>query len=136
MRVIMIGFLLLVMAGCQFNKNEEVVDNHGDIQNIESLDRFVENVKNQKEDQIDFVQYGIEGQRMVRTLTFDGEKMTASSSVDGDFIQEYSCGNILVETNKKTKKYILSDCSGSFNGNFELLSVQLQKKDSTKPVKN
>lgn len=106
------------------NEIEEVVNNHNDIKNLEGLDRFVKNVENQSEAKINYIQYGIEGQRGVRTLTFDGEKINVSHSVDGDFIEEYNCQKILIETEKDKKQYILSECTGSFIGDFELLSIQ------------
>ncbi|MFJ7981480.1 hypothetical protein ACIQ1D_14465 [Lysinibacillus xylanilyticus] len=48
MRFVIVGLLLLLMVGCQSNNIEEVKNEHGDIQNLESLDRFVENIKNKK----------------------------------------------------------------------------------------
>jgi len=106
------------------NEVEEVVNNHNDIKNLEGLDRFVMNVENQSEAKVNYIQYGIEGQRGVRTLTFDGEKINVSHSVDGDFIEEYNCQKIIIETEKDIKQYILSECTGSFNGDFVLLSIQ------------
>ncbi|KKI88900.1 hypothetical protein WQ54_28655 [Bacillus sp. SA1-12] len=126
MRPIFIGItllLLLVITGCQSNNIEEVVNEHNDIQNLEGLNRFVENVNNQNEAEINYVQYGVEGQRGVRTLTFNGELINVSHSVDGKFIEEYECKDIIVETEEEVKKYILSQCTGNFNGDFELLSV-------------
>lgn len=104
-------------------KIEEVVYGHMDIQNLEGLDKFINNVENQNEAKLNFIQYGTEGQLGVRTLTFDGEKVNIFHSVDGNFIEEYSCKKFIVETEEEIKKYILSECTGSFNGDFELLSV-------------
>ncbi|HYK72258.1 MAG TPA: DUF4362 domain-containing protein, partial [Pseudoneobacillus sp.] len=70
--------LLLVISGCKFSNIEEVVNNHNDIQNIERMNKFVENVKNQKADEINYVQFGIEGQKGVKTLSYNGEKMNVS----------------------------------------------------------
>lgn len=124
MRCVIHGIiLLLLLAGCQPNDIEEVINTHSDIQNLEGLNRFVENVKNQNESEINYVQYGIEGQRGVRTLTFDGEQINVSLSVDGDFIEEYYCNKIIVEAEEDIKKYILSECKGNYNGDIELLSV-------------
>ena len=116
---------LFVITGCQSNKHiEEVVNNHNDIQNLEGLNKFVENVNKQNQAEINYVQYGIEGQRGVKTLTFDGEKINVSHSVDGDFIEEYNCKNIVIKTEKDVNKYMLSQCTGDFNGDFELLTTQ------------
>ncbi|MFF2797034.1 hypothetical protein [Lysinibacillus xylanilyticus] len=48
MRFVNVGLLLLLTVGCQSNNIEKVINDHGDIQNLESLDRFVEKIKNQK----------------------------------------------------------------------------------------
>ncbi len=93
---VFIGLMFLfIVIGCE-SKNyniEEVINKHNDIQNLEGLNRFVENVNDHNKTKINYVQYGIEGQRGVRTLTFDGEKINVSHSVDGDFIEEYNCNN-------------------------------------------
>lgn len=107
----------------QPQKIEEVVYGHMDIQNLEGLDKFINNVENQNEAILNFIQYGTEGQLGVRTLTFDGEQVYVFHSVDGNFIEEYSCKKLTVQTEEAIKKYILSECTGSFNGDFELLSV-------------
>lgn len=107
----------------QSQKVEEVVYGHMDIQNLEGLDKFINNIENQNEAKLNFIQYGTEGQRGVRTLTFDGEQVNVFHSVDGNFIEEYSCKKLIVATDEEIKKYILSECTGSFNGDFELLSV-------------
>lgn len=116
--------LCFALVGCsQVPKIEEVVNDHNDIQNLEGLDRFVMNVENQNEATINYIQYGIEGQRGVRTLTFDGEQINVSHSVDGDFIEEYNCKKVIVETEEEIQNYILSECTGDFVGDFELLSI-------------
>ena len=120
-----ITVILFVITGCQSNKHiEEVVNNHSEIQNLEGLNNFVENVNKQNQAEINYVQYGIEGQRGVKTLTFDGEKINVSHSVDGDFIEEYNCKNIVIESEEDVNKYTLSQCTGDFNGDFELLTIQ------------
>ncbi|MDF2066566.1 DUF4362 domain-containing protein [Bacillus sp. Cr_A10] len=107
----------------QSHNIEEVINDHNDIQNLEGLDRFVKNVKNQTEAIIKYIQYGTEGQRGVRTLTFDGVQVNVSHSVDGSFVEEYNCKKVIVETEVEIQKYILSECTGSFIGDFELLSI-------------
>lgn len=127
MRHVFVGItlLLFVVSGCQSNNNiDEVINNHNDIQNLEGLNKFVENVNNnQNQAKINYVQYGIEGQRGVRKLTFDGEKIYVSHSIDGDFIEEFNCNNIIVKTDEDVEKYMLSQCTGDFNGDFELLTA-------------
>ena len=107
----------------QSHNIEEVVNDHNDNQNLEGLDRFVKNVENQNKAIINHIQYGTEGQRGVRTLTFNGEQINVSHIVDGGFIEEYNCKYVIVETEEEIQKYILSECTGNFIGDFELLSI-------------
>lgn len=112
--------LCFALFGCA---QEKVVNNHNDIKNIEGLDNFFEKVENQSEAKITYIRYGIEGQEGVTTLTFDGERLHVSFSVDGKFIHEYNCQGAKIEIEKDRKNYILSECSGDFNGDAELLSI-------------
>jgi hypothetical protein len=120
---VIIMLTLLLMTGCQSNNKNEVVNEHSDIQNIERLNRFIEKVNKKKSDEINYIQYGIEGQRGETTLTFNGERINVSFSVDGDLIDEFNCKDIIIETSEKGQKYVLSECTGTIDDNYELLSV-------------
>jgi hypothetical protein len=103
MRRVFVGIilLLLVITGCESSNNiEEVINNHNDIQNLEGLNKFIENVNNQNQTEINYVQYGIEGQRGVRTLKFDGEKINVSHSAYKKFRKSCSV-NLLLLFNRK-----------------------------------
>ena len=125
MRRLSIGlaFIFSILSGCQSVGIEEVVHEHGDIQNLEAFDAFVEHVENNDEDEINFVNYGVEGQRGVYTLAFDGDQIHVSLSVDGDFINEYNCEAIKIEEEEEIQRYILQQCSGNYTGDFELLTI-------------
>ncbi|NHM30895.1 DUF4362 domain-containing protein [Neobacillus terrae] len=120
MKVLLIFLIVLGIVGCSPNNMEEVINKHNDIQNLEGINRFVENVKNQKEAKINYVQYGIEGQRGVTTLTFNGKDIHVSNSVDGKFIGKFNCKNMVFKT-EAFKKYILTNCT-NVDGDHELLS--------------
>ena len=135
-----ITLFILIISGCQSNNIEEevheqndkkssveVVSKHGHIQNLDALNTFVENVENQFKSEINYVRYGIEGQRGVMTLTFNGENINVFHEVDGNFIEEYKCKDVIAETNDDVKKYILIQCSGDFEGDFELLEVSTKQ---------
>jgi hypothetical protein len=128
-----VALFFLVVTGCQTNNSpqnniNEVVHKHGSLKNLKGLNAFVENVKKQTKDEINFVQYGIEGQRGVKTLTYNGEQIKVSHSVDGDFVEKYNCKKIIVKNEKGVMdKYILVGCTGDFNGDYELLSVPVKK---------
>jgi len=79
--------------------------------------------KNKIEDEIDYVDYGKEGQRGVRKLIFDGKQINVSPSLDGKFIEECNFQDIMFEIKIEVDKYILSQCTGDYNTDFELLSV-------------
>ena len=135
-----ITLFILIISGCQSNNidedvNEqndkksivEVVNKHGHIQNLDALNTFVENVTNQIKSEINYVRYGEEGQRGVMTLTFNGENINVFHEVDGNFIEKYECKDVIAETNDDVKKYILIQCSGDFERNFELLEVSTKQ---------
>ena len=135
-----ITLFILLISGCRSNNSDEdvneqndkksnieVVSKHGHIQNLDALNTFVDNVQNQIKSEINYVRYGIEGQRGVMTLTFNGEKINVFHEVDGNFIEEYECRDIIVETNNDVKKFILIQCTGDFEGDFELLEVSTKQ---------
>ena len=120
MKVSLIFLIVLGIVGCSSNNIEEVINKHNDIENLEGLNRFAENVMNQKEAKIKYVQYGIEGQHGVTTLSFNGNDIHVSNSVDGKFIEKYNCRKLAVKT-EELKKYILTKCT-NVDGDYELLS--------------
>lgn len=120
---VVITLFIFTVTGCQPNNIEEVVNENNDIQNVEGLNSFVEDVKNQNETEIKYVQYGTEGQRGVMTLKTDGNDIHVSHTVDGEFIEEFNCEDMIIQIEKEVNKYILSRCTGDFEGDFELLSV-------------
>lgn len=127
MRLLLIGIAVFfsVLTGCQSDNSEEVVNEHGDIQNLEALDTFVERIENEIEAEIEFVDYGVEGQRVEKVLRYEGEKIDVSQNIDGEAGEEYNCEDIKIETEKETKRYVLKGCSGNNDEDweFELLSI-------------
>ncbi|WP_433747601.1 DUF4362 domain-containing protein [Falsibacillus pallidus] len=139
--LLVIPALLLLMSGCHLENDPakvagdqsnvsprsanppEVVNTHGNIENLKRLDLFVENARNNINDQIDYVQYGIEGQKGIRSLTYGDGQLKVEHHVDGEFVESYSCKNIQMEEAEKEMKYTLTGCTGSFQGDFELLRV-------------
>lgn len=119
--------LLLLGTGCQeiqLNNGERVVNEHGSIKNISALNTFVSNVKDQKKAKINVISYGIEGQKLLENITFNGDYLNVHRSVDKNFIEEYQCEGIFVEENEIEKRYILKQCTGDFTGEMELLTLK------------
>lgn len=139
-----ITLIIFIITGCQpgeigevllierndfkVNNIEEVLNNHNNIKNLDGLNTFVENVNNQKEAVINYVQYGTEGQRGIRTLTSKNGNVNVIHNVDGEFIEEYTCTKLIIEKEEKVDKYILKQCTGDFEGDFELLIVLSEDK--------
>jgi hypothetical protein len=66
--------LLILISGCSYNpSDEDIVDSHGEITNLEKFMKFVENVNQGIEDKIRVVRYTIEGDPMLHDLDFDGK---------------------------------------------------------------
>ena len=110
------------------NNIEEVINDHNSIKNLDGLNTFVENVNYQNEAVINYVQYGTEGQRGIRTLTSVNGNVSVIHSVDGEFIEEYTCTKLISEKEEMVVKYILKQCTGDFEGDFELLIVLSEDK--------
>lgn len=139
-----ITFIIFIITGCQpdeigevllikhneikDNKIEEVLNDHNNIKNLDGLYTFVENVNYQKEAVINYVQYGTEGQRGIRTLTSENGNVNVFHSVDGEFIEEYTCTKLIIEKEEMVVKYILNQCTGDFEGDFEFLTVSSEDK--------
>jgi hypothetical protein len=134
-----ISLCIFFIVGCQPNNTDEVgkeqkdsendiVNKQGIIKNLEGLEAFIEKVNNHEESEINYVQYGEEGQRGVMTLTSNTESINVSHNVDGQFIEEYNCENLIIVTEEEVDKYILNQCTGDFVGDFELFSIAEEDK--------
>jgi Domain of unknown function (DUF4362) len=101
---------------------EEVINEHGNISNLEALDTFVDRLKDQQKAKINVIHYGIEGQRVVEELTYNGDDVHVYRSVDEEFIEEYRCENVVINEDERKKQYVLKRCTGNFTGDTVLLS--------------
>lgn len=118
---------MIFIAGCQSNAIQEVENNHGDFTNLEELDEFSKSVQSGKKTEINYIQYGVEGQRGVRHLSYDGNKLNVSHSVDEEFIEEFQCEGIEIQTNNSETVYTLKQCTKDI-GDLDLATVQNNKK--------
>ncbi|MHA7136512.1 DUF4362 domain-containing protein [Rossellomorea arthrocnemi] len=105
---------------------EEVINEHGNINNLEALDTFVDRLKGQQKAKIHVIHYGIEGQRVVEELTFNGDDVHVYRSVDEDFIEEFRCENVVTNEDGRKKQYVLKRCTGNFTGDTVLLSKNVE----------
>lgn len=139
-KVILLYILLitLITAGCQNEENaantigehknvpdytpssEDIVDTHGEIKNKERFDEFLNNVKKNQKDSIRVVSYTIEGDPMLKDLSYnDGViKFTTDTRRDkfgAGSISNASCTSVeVVETSERTD-YILEGCDNTID---------------------
>jgi hypothetical protein len=106
--------------------DEEVINEHGNISNLEALDTFIDKLQDKQKAKINVIQYGIEGQKVVEELTYNGEDVHVYRSVDEEFIEEYRCENVVKNEDDRKKQYILKQCTGNFTGDTVLLSENIE----------
>lgn len=114
----------MLLAGCQSDLGR-VVTSIKRTENIEALNKFVERVKKHEKAKVLILSYGIEGQRIEETLSFDGKGINGIRTVEGEFNEEYVCNSIQVEEEKDNKVYFLNACKGESGGSMDypILSV-------------
>lgn len=120
-----IGFLLV---GCQqdsANVNhdipdyeptaENIVDTHGDIENLSRFKKFIANVEAGQADQIRVVRYTTEGDAMLHDLIYDGESITSTTDTRRDQygsgnITTTTCDSIVIKQKDDRTDYVLQGC--------------------------
>jgi Domain of unknown function (DUF4362) len=119
MRNLLIIAMVLVLAGCQLFA-DQVVSKHGKYENLQALDEFALDVEKSRDAELQFVEYGIEGQRGVREFEYNEDSgINVNYSVDGEQISTYTCEGFILKKDDFAKRYILTDCSE--RGDEELL---------------
>jgi len=134
-KITFIFFLLftLFIAGCQNTGNstnsiqeqndvpdytpssEDIVEMHGEIENMERFKEFLNNIEQEQRDNIRVVRYTTEGDPMLHDVEYDGEVIKSTTDTRRDKFGEGSintttCTSIeVVETTERTD-YILDDC--------------------------
>lgn len=136
--IIFVLFVSFLIAGCQNTENstiknleqnnipdytpasEDVIDMHGEIENKERFQEFLNNVENSKKDGIRVVRYTEEGDPMLHDLEYDGEVIKSTTDTRRDKFGEGSiisttCTTIeVVETTERTD-YILEGCEDTID---------------------
>lgn len=101
-------FISFFIVGCQNTENstikkpeqnnipdytpasEDVIDTHGEIQNIERFKEFLNNVERGKKDSLRVVRYTVEGDPMLHDLEYDGEVFKSTTDTRRDKFGEGS----------------------------------------------
>lgn len=120
-------FILIFISGCSYNpSDEDIVDSHGEITNIDKFMKFVENVYQGNEDKIRIVRYTTEGDPLLHDLEYDGEIITSTTDTTRDefgsgSISTATCKSINVKKTDETTDYILSGCDKTDRDNSILV---------------
>lgn len=139
-------FLILFLSACnnvttgehsEFKpKKTDVVDIHGQADNRESLDTFIEDVNGNKEGAVRVVRYTIEGDPIFYDLEYSGNEITLVYDTTHD---QYGSGTVDTNTCKRISKvetdttirYLLHQCEGVQGSDIEILGIDfdVQKQD-------
>lgn len=138
--LIFIALSALVVLGCQSEpetqlpdetgvsifgfqpSSDDIVNTHGDVENLERFFAFMENVNAGKKDEIRVVSYTEEGDPMLHDLEFDGERLHSTTDTRRDKygsgkIDSTTCKKIEVTENAERKDYYLSSCERTSRNN-------------------
>lgn len=118
-----------ILAACQSNEVAQVINRHGDFENLENLNPFLVNVQAGTPDQLHYISYGEEGEEITSKLVFDGNKIKSSLHVGWRTIEEYECETAEKQEFEETISLYLRNCSGDFEGDLELISYPLNSDE-------
>ncbi|WP_051475755.1 DUF4362 domain-containing protein [Bacillus sp. J37] len=114
--VVLLALIILFIPACSYQpSNEDVVDTHGEITNLEKFMKFVENVNQGEEDNIRIVRYTTEGDPILHDLEYDGEMITSTTDTTRDefgvgSVNTKICKTIDVKETAENTDYTLSGC--------------------------
>jgi hypothetical protein len=124
--------LSMILFGCQQKKpyypaeaikNGDIVNDHGEISNLDKFKQFMKNVNNGVKDKIRITSYTTEGDPIFDNLGYDGKKIkyTYDDSQDrygGSGIKSATCSDIERTNYENGVEYHLSKCSSDIGHNF------------------
>lgn len=133
--IVILLLVLLVMLGCTENSifelqehdipnyhpsAEDVVNMHGNIENIERFMEFLNNVEKGQKDNIKIVSYTEEGDPILQELLFNGEVITSISDTRRDkfgagSINEFTCISIKSVDSAERTDYMLEGCENTID---------------------
>lgn len=119
--------VLLFISGCSYTpSDEDIVDTHSEITNVEKFRAFIKNVNEGQKDEIRVVRYTIEGDPMLHDLKYDGKQISSTTdSTRDEFgsgeISTATCQSIdVIETSAGTE-YRLAGCDQTDRDNSILI---------------
>ncbi|MGD7044732.1 DUF4362 domain-containing protein [Jeotgalibacillus proteolyticus] len=113
------------------NKEKDVIETHGSIENIDLLSRFTEHVQAGEKSSIKLIQYTTEGDPIISQLEYS-QKLnytldTTYDSFGSGNVYEHECDSIKMNETGAETTYYLMDCSGE--GDIELLTVSYNTEE-------
>lgn len=132
----------IFLSGCE-NKDktapsnppkDEVIDMHGQVENRERLDAFVENVQSSLKDKIRLTRYTIEGDPIYHDLDFDGTLLnfrldTTEDQFGQGNVTTYECKQISKSESDTETKYLLDGCANGQTGELLTISHNVEMED-------
>jgi hypothetical protein len=111
-------------------ENNEIINMHGTVKNLNRLDHFVEDVAAKKSDEINITHYTIEGDPIYDKVTYDGKQLTITNDNTEDKfgsgeIFTYTCKNMIKNESDTELEYLLMDCEApdGNSGNHPIVSI-------------
>jgi hypothetical protein len=111
-------------------KDNEIVNIHGNVENLRRLDVFVENNAAKKPDNIKITHYTIEGDPIYDEVVFNGKQMTVThDNTEDKFgsgeIMNYTCKNMTRSETETELEYVLNDCEApdGQTGDIPIVSI-------------
>jgi hypothetical protein len=144
--LILVFLLIAFISGCGSEGNihsspepiktelNEVIDRHGQVENLERLDTFVEKVQANSKDQIRLIRYTIEGDPIYHDLDFDGSILTFThDSTEDQYgngeVTSYQCKSLSKQESDTETKYVIEGCSNGLEGELLSIAHDVEKED-------
>lgn len=146
--MVLISLLCAFMVGCQSDKaisdnqppksgppsNNEVIETHGRLENIDRLDLFVDNVQSGKKDKVRLDRYTIEGDPIFHDLDYNGSKLTFTLDTSKDQfgqgeVKSNDCKSIQRLESETETKYLLESCPDPQISELLTISYDTDKQD-------
>ncbi|MCG7345194.1 DUF4362 domain-containing protein [Sporosarcina sp. ACRSL] len=126
----------IIKPSVKYVKDVDVVNTHGSIKGLESMQNFYDNLQNGISSDLRIVHYTIEGDPIVTDLKYkeDTVKVTYDSTRDkfgNGEIKTFTCTDLLEEINPTNTNYIATGCSDGLSGMVQILAIEydLQRQD-------
>lgn len=122
---------LMMLSGCgtsgSWPEEDLIIDTHGELENVERLDRFLENVEQQKEDAVRIQHFTTEGDPIYETLRYSSSGILLQYDATEDAYGsgeewERNCETLEKKENETSTSFILDGCNG--NPPYTLIEIQ------------